>query len=735
MTGTPLLSLFATAPKGIEPLLAEELKSLGAAAVTVSRGGVAFQGSLAGAYRACLWSRTAARILLPLAVFPAPDPEALYQGVYAIPWEAHLSADDTLAVDFNAVHSRITHTQFGAQKVKDAIVDRLRERFGRRPSVERQRPGLRINGYLHNDQATLSLDLSGDSLHRRGYREEAVAAPLKENLAAALLLKAGWPEVAAAAGPLLDPLCGSGTLPIEAALIAADSAPGLGREYWGFLSWRQHDARLWTELLAEARERHRQGLGKVPPITGYDYDPRAVRIALANAGRAGMQGKIRFERRELRDAAPPPCQAPGLLIVNPPYGERLGGGPELEDLYAQLGEVLKTRFSGWQAAVFTGNPELGKRMGLRARKINAFYNGPLACKLLSFAVEPEYFVDREAADARSRAAALRTALEEGGEMFANRLRKNLRHLGRWARREGIGCYRLYDADIPEYAVAVDIYEGWVHVQEYEAPKTVDSAKAQQRLDQVLAIVPAVLEVPPEQVFLKVRKRQRGSGQYQKLGSAEEFHEVHESPCRFLVNFSDYLDTGLFLDHRPTRQMLGALARDKHFLNLFAYTGTATVHAAVGGARSTTSVDMSQTYLSWARRNLELNGIDGPRHALIRADCLQWLDSAQGHYDLIFLDPPTFSNSKDMKGTFDVQRDHVDLLRKAARLLSKDGVLIFSTNNRHFKLDREALPELVIEDITRQTIPMDFERNPRIHHCWRIRLADKQRNVAIALAEM
>jgi 23S rRNA (guanine2445-N2)-methyltransferase / 23S rRNA (guanine2069-N7)-methyltransferase len=715
-------NLFATAPKGIEPLLAEELQQLGATAVHISRGGVAFQGTLVSAYRACLWSRTANRILLPLAGFPAADPEALYQGVYTIPWEEHLAPDGTLAVDFNATSSQITHTQFGAQKVKDAIVDRLREHYGRRPSVERQRPDVRLNCYLHNDQATVYLDLSGDSLHKRGYREETVIAPLKENLAAALLLKANWPAIAAAGGPLLDPLCGSGTLPIEAALLAADSAPGLFRQYWGFLGWRQHAPALWTALLAEARQRREQGLSKVPLIMGYDHDPCAIRGALANAGRAGVQSRVHLECRELSQAEPPRSATSGLVIVNPPYGERLGAAQELESLYAQLGDWLKAHCQGWQAAVFTGNPELGKRMGLRARKVNAFYNGALPCKLLSFSVEPEYFVDREALDARLRQAALQAALEAGAAMFANRLRKNLHHLERWARREKIGCYRLYDADIPEYAVAVDIYEHWVHVQEYEAPVSIDPEKAKQRLEQVMAVIPAVLEIPPERVFLKLRRRQRGSSQYQKQASQGRFYEVHEGPCRFLVNFSDYLDTGLFLDHRLTRRLLGELARGRRFLNLFAYTGTATVYAALGGAWTTTTVDRSPTYLDWTQRHLELNDIRGRRQQLIQADCLHWLDSVRERFDLIFLDPPTFSNSKQMEGTFDVQRDQVELIRKAVRRLDPSGILIFSTNNRRFKLDQEALADLHIEDITPRTIPKDFERNPRIHQCWRIEQA-------------
>ncbi len=706
------LEFFATAPKGVEPLLADELSALGIAKVRPGRGGAGFEGSLADGYRVCLWSRTASRVLLPLATFSAADPDQLYAGAREIPWEKHLSPDATLAVDFTASRSRITHSRYGAQRVKDAVVDRLREGFGRRPSVDRERPALRINCHLLDDQASLAVDLSGDSLHRRGYRIETVAAPLKENLAAALLLKCGWPALAQAGWSLLDPLCGSGTLVIEAAMMASDRAPGLARDYWGFQGWLGHDGGAWAEVLAEARRRAAVA-GFTQTLLGHDHDPRAVRAALVNAGRAGVADYVHFECRELGAGRPP--DTAGLLIANPPYGERLGEEQELEALYARLGDWLKAHCQGWRAAVFTGNPELGKRMGLKAKRVNTFYNGPLICKLLSFQVEPEYHVNRETLDRRAREAALRAA-----EPFANRVRKNLRGLGRWARRAGIGCYRLYDADIPEFAVAVDLYDGQIHVQEYQAPRSVDPALAALRLEGIMAALPELLGVTPDHLHLKVRHRQSQGSQYQKRAERGRFFEVREGPCRLLVNLEDYLDTGLFLDHRPTRALLGELAREKRFLNLFGYTGAATVHAAVQGAVATTTVDLSSRYLDWARRNLELNGLEeGPQHRLIRADCRTWLEREQGRYDVVFLDPPSFSRSKAMDGTLDVQRDHPALIRGAARLLAEGGVLLFSTNLRTFRLDPQALDGLMVENISAATLPRDFQRNPRIHQCFRI----------------
>jgi 23S rRNA (guanine2445-N2)-methyltransferase / 23S rRNA (guanine2069-N7)-methyltransferase len=718
-------TFFATTPKGIESLLAAELRRLGAASVRETRAGVAFEGDLAVAYRCCLWSRLANRILLPLARFAAASPEALYAGVQSIAWDEHLSVDASLAIDFTASQSKITHSQYGALKAKDAIVDQFRARYGRRPDVERTRPALRINIYLYKDEATLSIDLSGESLHRRGYRSEAMAAPMKENLAAAVLLRAGWPDVAKAGGTLLDPLCGSGTLLIEGALMAGDIAPGLARDYFGFLGWRGHDASLWQSLKEDAAARRDAGLPQLPPIIGYDANRQAVRAATDNIARAGLGAHIHVERRELGDCAPPSAKqaVPGLLVTNPPYGERLGEVSELQYLYANLGAQLKTHFNGWHAAVFTGNPDLGKRMALRARKIYSLYNGALECKLLCFDVTPEWFLTPRAIPEPQ--AIDDTPLTPGAEMFANRLGKNLKKLGKWAAREYIACYRLYDADMPEYAVAVDIYQGgqrWVHVQEYQAPKGIDPAKAEARLQEALSAIPRVLDITPAQLFFKVRRRQKGSAQYEKLAAEKQFHEVGEGGLRFLVNFTDYLDTGLFLDHRLTRAKLRELATGKHFLNLFAYTGTATVYAAAGGAAGTTTVDMSRTYLDWARKNLALNGYSDARHHYIQADCLEWIKLAahdKKRYGLIFLDPPSFSNSARMDDNFDVQRDHAALLSATARLLAPNGVLIFSNNLRGFKMDNEALPELHIEDITRATIPEDFTRNPRIHNCWKI----------------
>ncbi len=747
------LGLFATAARGFEPLLADELRALGATDAKETRAGCRFSGGLEIAYRACLWSRFASRVLLPLSEVPAGDPDALYEGVRLLEWERHLDVGGTVAVDVTVVRSPLSHTHFAALRVKDAIVDRFRDLTGGRPSIDLERPDVRVNVHAEGDTAMVSLDLSGAALHRRGYREQGaqVAAPLKESLAAAVLVRAGWPDIAASGAPLVDPMCGSGTLPIEAALMAGDVAPGLLRDYWGFLGWKGHDAALWERLLAEARRRSDAGRARIPPIYGFDSDRRSVRLARAAAERAGLRGAVRFSEGDLSHLDGPPGGgwaeaggeqvrgervggeqvgaggppegrggheaeggARGLVVVNPPYGERLGSFDTLGPLYAELGRALREGFLGWRAAVLTSDLELGLWTGLRAHKTYALYNGAIAVKLLLFDVVPERFAGGAGAAAKGSA---------GRQMLADRLRKNEKHLRKWARREMITCYRLYDADVPEYAVAVDVYEDRVHVQEYQAPPTVDPRRAQARLRDVIEAVAEVLELPADRIFLKVRRKQSGSDQYGRLSEHGELHEVGEGGLRFLVDFTSRLDTGLFLDHRMTRGLIRDMARGARFLNLFSYTGTATVYAAAGGAATTTSVDQSARYLEWAARNLTLNGLaPGAANRLLRADCLEWIRrEPPASYDLVFLDPPTFSNSSKMgQTTLDVQRDHVDLIRATVRLLASPGTLIFSTNRRRFRLDAEALADLHPEDVTQKTTPPDFQRGRGTHSCWIIR---------------
>ena len=812
------LPLFATVPRGLESLLAGELRGLGATHVKQVRAGASFSGSLETAYRACLWSRVAGRILLPLASGAAGDGDELYATARRVDWSKHLGPDDTLAVDFSGVNQRIRDTRFGAVRIKDAIVDQLREKSGgQRPSVDPHAPDVRVNAHLAGARVSISLDLSGQSLHRRGYRADKVQveAPLKENLAAGLLLYAAWPQVAAAGGSLLDPLCGSGTLPIEAALMAADVAPGLLRAEaetkpgaapaFGFLRWRGHDEALWRALLTEARERRRDGLKRLAAsrpgvsIRGTDHDARAVKVSRDFAKRAGLHGLVSFDQAALEQAAAP--AAHGLVAANAPYGERLDPG-EAEAVYRQLGEKLRTTFAGWSAVVLGGDRRQLGAVGLVAKRDTELRNGPLECVLAYYepgaepagaaaprnaraavrssarntpdvaaagadeAAEPAAEAEHPAATGGPAAAkpadspdgkrvAATGMLGGGAEYLANRLRKNQRRLAKRLQREGITCYRIYDADLPEYNLVVDVYGDWVHVQEYAAPPEIDPGKAKRRLDDAVTVVSSVLSVPEQRVVLKQRRRQRGAAQYERRGDASKQLPVSEDDLQYFVDLGTYLDTGFFIDQRMTRRLVRRLAGGRRFLNLFAYTGTMTVNALAGGSPASTTVDLSATYLGWAERNLSANGlatarevwspgagarpIPGPGdpgkgaaaeseggaasspHTLLQADCLRWVAEAGGQYDLVWLDPPSFSNSKRMgRATFDVQRDHADLIRLVARrLLAPGGILLFATNLKNFRLERSELGGLEVKDLSRATLAFDCERSVNRHHVFQM----------------
>lgn len=696
---------FATTPKGLELLLVDELRELGATNPAEKLAGVSFTGDIELAYKACLWSRLANRILLRLAQVPAATPEELYAGVQNIPWFEHINPEGTINVNFVTSHSNITHTLFGAQKVKDAIVDQLRNQFSTRPTVVKENPDVSIHVYLQKNVASISLDLSGESLHKRGYRLEHGAAPLKENLAAAILIRSGWKKRPDPLYTLMDPMCGSGTLLIEAALMAGDIAPGLLHDYFGFLGWKKHSAALWSKLLEEAKVRREKGISQIPTIVGYDINPYAIKIAFANIDRAGLTGRVHVEKRDI--TASVPKQSNGLLVTNPPYGERLGELPDLKKLYEKLGIVLKKEFVGWQAAVFTGNPDLGKTMGLRAVKQYALFNGAIPCQLLLFDVQPEHFVDRspEANNERRirRAQKSLTDLErESAQMFANRLGKNIKKIKSWAERENVSCYRVYDADLPEYAVAIDRYGSYVAVQEYPAPKTVDPKKAERRLQQILAVLPEASGTEAKQIFFRHPD--------QEINDIDDLLLVEEQGIKYLINLiSAKVGIGLALEQRDLRALIRQEAKGKHFLNLFARSGAMTVNAALGGALTTQSICADDFYLAWINQNLMLNQLNGQ---CVKANSPEWLEVNRHHkakYDLIYAELP--------QSTFHLREEHPDLIEKIMSLVTPAGKLYLITVDPRFKINPEIMTHYSIEDISQKLLPKDFERSKRIQQCW------------------
>ncbi|WP_314721851.1 bifunctional 23S rRNA (guanine(2069)-N(7))-methyltransferase RlmK/23S rRNA (guanine(2445)-N(2))-methyltransferase RlmL [Haemophilus pittmaniae] len=707
-------SLFATTARGFEELLKSELISLGAEQCRVAQGGVHYQADDETLYRSLLWSRLASRILLPISESKIYSDLDLYAIIVGIEWLNYFDERISFFVDFNGTNEDIRHSQFGAMRVKDGIVDYFERRGKDRPNVDKENPDVRIHVYLNRQEVIISLDLSGDALHLRGYRQDSGQAPLRETLAAAIVLRSGWQM----GTPLVDPMCGSGTLLIEAAQMEAQIAPQLYRLHWGFDYWLGHNQAAWEKVKNEAIAKAKAYAETQPAghFYGFDLDHRVLQKAQKNAQSAGVAQWIQFKQGDVAALKNPCPQQQGTVICNPPYGERLGTTPALIALYSVFGSRLKSQFGGWQASIFSSEVNLLDCLRMRAARQFKAKNGPLECVQKNYQIS-----ERNDASSAEESLAVTHPSAEVAQDFANRLQKNIKKLQKWAEKQGIEAYRLYDADLPEYNLAVDRYKDHIVVQEYAAPKSIDENKARQRLLDAVSATLAVTGVETNKLILKVRQKQKGSQQYEKLANKGEYFYVREYNADLWVNLTDYLDTGLFLDHRLTRKMLGEMAKGKDFLNLFAYTGSATVHAALGGAKSTTTVDMSNTYLNWADQNLQLNELEGRQHKLIQADCLQWLEKCDRQFDLIFIDPPTFSNSKRMEESWDVQRDHIKLMKNLKRILRPHGRIVFSNNKRGFKMDFDGLTALGLtaQEISDKVRSLDFERNKHIHNCWLI----------------
>ncbi len=704
--------LALTSP-GIEVLLADEIRSLGGEQVVQKPEGVYFSASLALGYRICLWTRLATRVLLKLAEGSAANKEQLFACANSVNWSGLFSCESSFAIDFVGVSDEIRNSQFGALTIKDAVVDHFRAQGQERPSVEKSSPDISFQARLLRQEVVIYLDFSGRGLFQRGYRRNSGAAPLKENLAAALVLRSGW--LTDTNKPLLDPMCGSGTILIEAVAMAAKQAPGLEREYWGFSQWLAHDEALWQQQFSAAQQDSEQGLAELKvKVFGNDIDSRVIHTAQQNARNAGLQSYIDFSCKDTNQLNNAFGKA-GTILFNPPYGERIGELPELVESFVLFGKMVKQQFLDWHLAILTANTDLLAMLKLSSFKRYKFKNGPLDCQLALYAIDDKQL----AKDAVNPQA----DFSQKDSAFANRLTKNIKKLKGWVKAEQIECYRLYDADIPEYNVAVDRYGDHVVIHEYSAPSTIEADKAAKRLQEVLYWVPKVLAIPADKVVLKTRAKQKGKDQYQKIDKSKQSLIVHEYGAKLKVNLWDYLDTGLFLDHRKTRQLVAKKSQGKTLLNLFAYTGSVSLQAALHGANAVTTVDMSATYLNWAQDNFALNKLSGHKYQFIQADCLQWLKAAAtSHadgFDLVFIDPPTFSNSKRMGESFDVQRDHLALLTDAVNVLAPQGEIIFTNNKRNFKIDSEALIALglQVKNLTEITRDKDFQRNKHIHNSW------------------
>lgn len=723
-----LSNYWVTCADGLETLLQEELQGLGIAQIERFPGRLIFKGTLEQAYRICMWSRLASRVLLPIHTHElershdARDvAEELYEGAISFDWSLIFAPQSTFAIRLHIERDIMVNSQFATLRVKDGVVDSFMEAVGRRPSIDTKQPEITLYVLAGKTEHTYCLDLSGDSLHKRGYRRYMTDAPIKENLAAAILQKAKLQQL----NPdiILDPMCGSGTFIIESLMLLTDRAPGLVRRF-GFNGWNGHNNELWMSIKAEAAERHQQAVTQpLPKFYAFDADWEAVKATKQNIIAAGFENlldQIQIEERTLSDW--PDFELgnkTAFIVTNPPYGERLGEKASNRALYLGLSALLQKHFPNQTAAVIAAAVEQADVMAFSDPQTMRLMNGKLPIYIRLGKIKPATVVKPFLETWQP----LQFEPIEGAEDFANRLQKNMQTLKKWAVKDGVFCLRLYDADLPDFNLAIDLYGDRLHVQEYAPPKIIDPEKAKKRFNLGLAAIRAVTGLGRDAIFIKTRARQEGKNQYTKQSTASKRFIVQEGQAKILVNMTDYLDTGLFLDHRQIRLRIAKEARGKHFLNLYSYTSTASLHAALGGAASTTSVDLSNTYLNWSKENFVLNGLTvdhaDEQHQFFASDCFEWLKEGHEQYDLIFIDPPTFSNSKKFHGTFDVQRDHLSLLKRAMNRLTTEGTLYFSNNYRGFEMDEEILAFFDVEEITSETIGPDFKRNQKIHRAWKI----------------
>ncbi|MFP3350390.1 bifunctional 23S rRNA (guanine(2069)-N(7))-methyltransferase RlmK/23S rRNA (guanine(2445)-N(2))-methyltransferase RlmL [Pseudoalteromonas sp. SIMBA_153] len=694
---------------GIENLLVDELTELGATVSKQTVGSVRFEADSLLAQKVCLSTRFATRVLMLIEEKEGVnDKDSLYKFARLQPWQEWFGPTQTFAVDFNGTNDSLKNTQFSGLVIKDAIVDYFNDLFEQRPNVDKQYANVRVVARLNRHGVSLYIDYSGPRLSERGYRQGQGKAPIKEHLAAAIIKRSGWLENVNQ--PLFDPCCGAGTILIEAAGMARNEAPGLFREGFAF-------ERLPSFRVAKFKELKEQLLANITEpklwLIGHDYDAQVLDKAIANAQRAELETVIKFKQSDATKLTSV-AKLPGVVISNLPYGERIGSMAELVNLHRSLGVGFKKHFNHWKLALLGMDESLFKLLKLVKQKRYKFKNGPLDVELNLYQLD-----DKQVSLTSDDKPALNF---EGSMAFANRLKKNKQGLKNWLKQNQVHAYRVYDADIPEYNVAVDIYGDSAVIFEYAAPKEIDEKTSEKRLQDVISLTAQQLDITPENIAVKVRKKQKGEEQYTPMAKQNRTMVVEEFGAKFKVNLFDYLDTGLFLDHRLARRYIQENAKDKRFLNLFAYTGTASVHAAIGGAKAITTVDLSKTYLKWGQDNFALNDISNTRYRFEQADCLKWLEYAQGQYDLIFLDPPTFSNSKRMKDAFDVQNDHIKLLTWVKKILSPSGTLIFSNNKRGFVMDEVGLMGLGLkaENISEKTLSPDFKRNKKIHNSWLIK---------------
>ncbi len=703
-----LINGFVSCPKHIELLLKDELIQFGAYEAAEGLAGVHAIAEKQVWLKVVMWSRLANRIYLKIGTTQCANKKELYSAIATIQWSplCH-EIPKTLSIKFNGTNKELNNSHFASQVTKDAIVDQFNEVYGFRPKVVSSDGHLSVYARLKHKQLDIYQDITGQSLHQRGYRGTNTLAPLKENLAAAILIRAGWPKLAQQNHNLIDPMCGSGTLLTEGWQMACDIAPNVKLKSHALFSWYGFDANVWAKMVIDAEQRAITGQAAFKgQIIGADHHKTSVNQANKNLEKIPHTKRISFQYQTLDKFRIPPRN--NLVVCNPPYGVRLQ--KNYLSSWIQLKDWLSSKVVDAKAAILTPDDAKAWLLGYRATHSYVLLNGAIPIQLRLFEVNRENQLETPAGQL--------FALPAGAQMLANRLKKNQNQLQRWLDKHAIEAYRLYDADIPEYSVVIDRYQNHIHIQEYQAPKSIDTKKAALHLNHVLLAVQSVIQPKIEKIHLKTRQKQKNKQQYNKLNEQEDRFVIHEHGRKYLIDLEQYLDTGLFLDHRWLRNHIEALAKGKRVLNLFSYTGTISVAAAQGGARAVSSVDTSKTYLKWAEENFALNGLRQAQHQFIRADVLKFLARTSEMFDIIVADPPTFSNSHSRDNDWNVQKDHSKLIHGCMKLLKKQGVLYFSNNFRKFSLNLELKEKYHIEDITMKSFDLDFHGS-KTHHCFKI----------------
>jgi 23S rRNA (guanine2445-N2)-methyltransferase / 23S rRNA (guanine2069-N7)-methyltransferase len=681
---------------GLEEVLAEELSGLGAQEVRTGRRMCSFRGDTAVLYRANIHCRTAVRVLKPIHTLTITDEQSLYRGVQQVDWSEHLAPDGTLAIDPVVHHSIFSNSLYAAQLAKDAIVDQIRERTKRRPSVDLADPDLRLNLHIDGARVTLYLDASGESLHKRGYRAEAGEAPLNEVLAAGILRLAKWDAHSA----LADFMCGSGTILIEAALMARAIAPGtLGRRF-GYQRWPDFCERTHAAELAAARANVRNALEF--PIHGSDLDQSAIAAARANSARAGVAKDIEWSVANFVNACPP--AETGTLVSNPPYDQRMKTA-HIESVYRRLGDALKHNWPGYAAFLLIGHPLAAKSIGLRTSQRIRLFNGPIECRLLKYELfATETKAARKTADANA-------ALSD----FANRLNRMGRHWARSFGRRSIEAYRVYDRDMPDVPLAIDRFGDHVLIAPYERPHGRTEIEQQGWLQQLAQRTAEALQVPASHVLLRGGET---PGRPKRSRLKPACVTVHEGPLAFEVRVDGDVEAGLALERRGLRGDVFKHAQGIRALSLFARTGTSMVAIAAGGAESSVSIEGSKEWITWAKRNWRLNDMSERSHQLMSDDPLRWIKRAAAEgpqFNLAVVEPPGFDGQR-RPGVWNVQDGHAELLRDVLATLRPDGKIYFATSFRRLNLRIDELEGASAREITRRIAQPDI-RDKRAVRCW------------------